>query len=162
MMRAATVYRRGNALYLNSSSRTTAGLWIATAPFLRVESGSALTARGEAALAALNASQEGVPHPTNWSELVAPLLELAGVRSWATFMKGAACLNLEVEGESLKIIPNRNLGPKEGFESIPESAVELPFPSSPGQIGVALEEALARCQRGKDRGGGPRGQGVGK
>jgi hypothetical protein len=146
MMKAATVYRRSSALLLHSSSKTTAGLWIATAPFLRVESGSAQAAKGEAALAVLNASQEGVPHPTNWSGLVAPLLELAGVKSWATFMKGAACLNLEVEGEQLKVIPNRNLGPKEGFEPVPENAVELPFPSSPGQIGAALEEALARCQ----------------
>lgn len=146
MMKAATVYQNGSVVCFHSSSKTTAGLWIATPPFLRVEPGSAVAAKGEAVLEVLNASREGVPHPTSWGGLIAPLLELAGVKSWAAFMKNAACLNLEVLGERLKVIPNRNLGPKEGFEPVPGDAVEIPFPSSPGEIGGVLEVALTRCR----------------
>jgi hypothetical protein len=85
-------------------------------------------------------------HLTNWNGLVAPLLELARVTSWATFVKKAKCLSLEAEGERLKLIPNRNLGTEDGFEPVPECAIELSFPSSPDQIGAAIQEMIARCQ----------------
>lgn len=147
-MKSASVYQRRDGTYFHSSSQTTAGVWIATAPFLKVELGRKQTALGEAALVVLNASQESIPHPKpeKWSGIFAPMLELAGVKSWATFMSNAACLSLEAESGRLKIIPKRNLGPKEGFESVPENAVELLLESSPDQIGTAIEEALTRCQ----------------
>jgi hypothetical protein len=146
MMKAAVAYKKANAFYLHSSSKTTAGVWIATDPFLKVELDSPPSAKGEALITALNASQEATPHPTNWTGLIAPLLELAGVKSWSTFMKHAKCLNVEVEEKRLMLVPNRNLGSKEGFEPVPEMAVELPFPSSPDRVGLAFEEAMARCE----------------
>jgi hypothetical protein len=145
-MKAATAYKKGNALYLQSLSRTTAGVWIATVPFVKVEMGSTPSAKGETVIKLLNASQDGAPHPTHWSGLIAPLLELAGVKSWASFMKNAISLNLEAEGERLTIIPSRNLGSKEGFEPVPENAIMVPFSSPPDQIGEALDKALASCQ----------------
>lgn len=145
-MQCATVYCRYGILFTESSSKTTAGVWIGTSPLCKIEPGSTQSIIGEAAVKALNASQEGVPHPTNWNGLLTPLLELAGVKSWATFMRNAKCLTLEAEGGRLKIIPQRNLGPKEGYESLPERIVELALGSSPGEIGAALEVALASCQ----------------
>jgi hypothetical protein len=103
-------------------------------------------AKGEAIFEALDASHEAVPHPTNWNGLLSPLLELAGVKSWATFMRSAKCLNVEAEDERLTIIPQRNLGPKEGYESLSEKTIEFPLGSRPEEIGAALEEAFARCQ----------------
>ncbi len=94
----------------------------------------------------LNASEEGVPHPTNWSGLLAPLLEIAGVKAWSTFTKGAKSLDLEAEGGRLKVVPTRNLGPREGFEALPEQTVELPLLSPPDKIGESLDEAMARCR----------------
>jgi hypothetical protein len=74
------------------------------------------------------------------------MLELAGVKSWADFMRDAASLGLEVDGKWLKITPYRNLGPKEGFEPAPERAIEVPVESSPAEIGAAIDEALTRCE----------------
>jgi hypothetical protein len=145
-MKSAAVFSRNGVLYFHSQSRTTAGVWIATSPFLRIEPDGSPARKGEAAVEALRASQDGVPHPTNWNGLLTPLLELAGVKSWSTFMKGAKSLGLEVEGDGLKMVPTRNLGPKEGFEAVPEQTVEIPFSSSPDQVGMALDEAMARCQ----------------
>ena len=36
-MKGATAYERGGVLYLNPSSLTTVGVWIATEPFLTVD-----------------------------------------------------------------------------------------------------------------------------
>jgi len=77
---------------------------------------------------------------------LAPLLEQAGVKSWETFMRKAQCLNLEASKDRLKLIPNRNLGTSEGFEPVLDKAIDVPFTSSPDQIGAALTEALALCQ----------------
>jgi hypothetical protein len=146
MMKSAVAYKKGDAYYLHSSSKTTAGVWIATAPFLKIETNSTPSTKGGAILLALDASHDAIPHPTNWAGLISPLLELAGVKSWATFMKHAKCLNVEADGERFRLIPNRNLGSKEGFEPSPEKAVELSFPSSPDQTGLALEEAMGLCE----------------
>jgi hypothetical protein len=146
MMKATAVYKKGDAYYLHSSSQTTAGVWIATAPFLKIEANSTPSTKGEAVIQALAASRDAIPHPTSWAGLVSPLLELAAVKSWATFTKHAKCVDVEVDGERLRLIPNRNLGSKEGFEPSPEKAVELLFPSSPDQMGFALEEAMGLCE----------------
>jgi hypothetical protein len=141
-MKSATAYKKGNALYLHSSSKTTAGVWIATPPFVKVEMDSTASAKGEAVIQALNASEEGVPHPTNWNGRIDPLLDLAGVKTWATFMKNAVCVDVESDGEQLKLIPMRNLGPKDGFEPVLENTVALSFHSSPDQVGTELEGLL--------------------
>ena len=142
-MKSATVYKRGNALYFQSSSKTTAGVWIATAPFFKIEIDVTSSAKGEAILQALHASQEGVPHPTNWAGILTPLLELAGVKSWATFMKNATYVGLKSDGTQLKLIPYRNLGSKDGFEPVPTEAVDLSCQATPEQIGIALEKLMS-------------------
>lgn len=141
-MKAATAYKRGNILYLHSSSKTTAGVWIATPPFATVLTDTTVLAKGEAILEAINASQDGVPHPTSWNGLINPLLELAGVRTWATFMKSAVCVGIEFDDGRLKLIPNRNLGPKDGFEPVLPSMVVLSGQASPGEIGSVLEKLV--------------------
>jgi hypothetical protein len=141
-MRAATIYKRANALYLYPSSRTTAGVWIAIPPFVKVDTHTAASVKGEAILQAIEASKDGVPHPTNWNGLIDPLLELSGVKSWATFMKSAVCVSLHSDGARLKLIPNRNLGPKGGFEQVLASTVELSYQATPEEVGVALEKLL--------------------
>ena len=59
-MKAATAYKKGDVLYLHSSSKTMAGVWIATAPFVKVEMGSTPSAKGEAVIRLLSASQDAL------------------------------------------------------------------------------------------------------
>jgi len=145
-MKAATVYRRGNHIYLHASSKTTAGVWIATPPFIKTDCGSSPSDIGKSVLEALDGSHTPVPHPTKWNGLIAPLLEQAGVKSWGTFMRKAHCLDLEVAEDRLKLIPHRHLGAREGFEPMLERAFDVPSTSSLNHIGTALVEALALCQ----------------
>ena len=146
-MKVASVYKRSDGLYFHSASQTTAGVWVATAPFLKVSFKSTQAAKGDAVVEVLNASQAPVPHPTNWDDIFAPVLELANVESWEQFKDKTDCCGLRVEGELMSMIPHRSLGPDEGFEPIPELAVRLTANAPPTVIGVALDEAFAHCQR---------------
>jgi hypothetical protein len=145
----AAAYRRNDGTYFHSSSLTESGFWVSTAPFLKVKLGSPLAALGETAITVLGASRESIPdlRRDEWSHVFDPMLELAGVTSWEAFKRTAVDLSLESKGGRIRVIPGRDLGPDEGFEQIPEKAVELSAGATPEDVGAAIEEAVARCER---------------
>jgi hypothetical protein len=145
-MKAATVYKRGNWIFIHASSKTTAGVWIATPPFIQVKRDASASDVGKSVMDALNASQIDFPHPTKWRDLLAPMLGQAGVKSWETFMRKAQCVNLEADEDRLKLIPNSNLGTTEGFEPMPNKCIDAELTSSLDVIGSAVTESLALCQ----------------
>lgn len=145
MKKSATVYKKTHGWYLHSSSQTTDGVWISSSPYLRLPADSTLVTLGEAAIQVVEASTSPVEHPTDWSGLFAPMLELAGAQSWRAFKNGAKCCGLEYEGNRLSITPHRSLGPNQGFEPVLHQTVVLPVDSTPEQIGAALERAFLAC-----------------
>jgi len=146
MSKSGTAYKKTDGLYLHSSSQTTDGVWIASHPFRKLEANSTAAAMGEAVIQVIEASTSPVEHPTSWGDLFTPMLELAGAKSWRAFKKDAKCCGLEMEGEQLRITPQRSLGPNQGFEPILQETVEIPFAASPDQIGAALERAFLTCE----------------
>lgn len=116
-MKAATAYRRGNRIFLHASSKTTAGVWILDQPVAGV-AGDDADAVGAAAHASLAGSREGVAHPTAWGALFDPVLALAGVKTFATFIKGAKCVEIEADDDIIRLIPTRNEGIDEGFNPL--------------------------------------------
>jgi hypothetical protein len=146
LMKGASVYAASDTLFLSPSSLTTAGVWVGTQPVLRLEPGSGPSVLGEAVIRVLNASHDNLPHPTDWNALLRPLLESAGARSWAAFMNKAKCVCLRFDGEEMKLIPHRNLGTEEGYQAIEELITTLRFPSSPVEIGEAVNDSVSRCQ----------------
>jgi hypothetical protein len=146
-MKAATVYRRGGCIVVHSSSRTTSGFWIAAPPFLRLEeTDSQPLALGDAIMAALTGSNSPVPPPLSWRGLLKPLLEQACVKSWETFVKNAHSVEVLFENNQFTIIPNRNLGPSEGFEPIDEKSVIVPVGISTTELGIKVSEVLAESK----------------
>jgi hypothetical protein len=116
-MKMATAYKRGKQIFLHASCKTTAGVWILCRPVLVVtqdEHGNL----GNAILAALDGSQENVPHPVIWKGLFGPLLQLAKLKSWNSFAKSAKCVEIELETARVRFVPTRNLGPRAGFEPL--------------------------------------------
>jgi hypothetical protein len=148
-MRAATAYCLGDGWYFHSESRTTSGVWIATCPYLRVDRDAPNSEKGRALIEALNKSQASVEHPSDWTGFFDPMLRLAGQRSWVSFAQDAACLGIEEQDGVIRILPKRNLGPKEGFEPIPEQRVAVPLSSPYKEIGDTLELSLKHCEMGR-------------
>jgi hypothetical protein len=142
-MQSAVAYRRKRKWYFHSEIKTTDGVWVATHPFLSSEQESLDV--GDRAKQALAKSTEGVSHPIDWSGLFTPMLDLAGVKSWSSFSRGAELVGIEMEGNSIKLIPHRNLGPNEGFEPIVGDAIHLPSDASCEDIGNAIIALATRC-----------------
>lgn len=118
-MKVATIYERKGKLYLHSSSKTTAGVWVINAPVLAVDKEDAGEV-GRSIKECLAASGEGVPHPRSFTNLFDPVLDLAGVKSFGTFVKSAKCVGVEMsDGASVMLVPTRNEGFQGGFTPLP-------------------------------------------
>lgn len=115
-MKAATIYEREGRLFFHSSSKTDAGVWVINGPFL-VADKEHVDEVGRAVRACLEGSSNGVPHPKSFAtNLFEPVLNLAGVKSWGTFVKAAKCVEVETSNDTVAtLIPTRNEGAKEGF-----------------------------------------------
>lgn len=143
-MRSATSYQRLDAIYIHSNAQTTCGVWLAVAPFTKLAADVSTEELGKAVEQALDASRIGIEHPSNWDTIDCPLPELAGVKSWATFMRNARCTNIKEMNEYIELTPNRNLGPSEGYEPISEAKIVLTLKSH-DRIGFALLSAFENC-----------------
>lgn len=145
MMRMATVYRKGKHLYFHASSRTTSGVWIATSPFSMLPVDASLDEKGEAIAGALEGSREEVDHPTDFRELITPLLSLANTKSWATFSRKARCCTVEMDDKNITFVPHDNLGSREGLEPRNDRATGLAIGASREEVGEWLDRALDTC-----------------
>lgn len=143
-MKAATIYERKGKLYVHSSSKTTAGVWVINPPVLAVEK-EATGEIGRAIRECLGASREGVPHPKSFTNLFDPVLDLAGVKSFGTFVKSAKCVEVETSGDAaVTLIPTRNEGVDDGFAPLPnKTEVAL---GSDKALGSAAVGALATAE----------------
>jgi hypothetical protein len=145
-MKCATTYKRKGKIFFHSSSKTTAGVWIATGPFLSIEDSEQSSKKGNYIKEVLKSSEEGITHPNSWENLFEPILNLAGVKSWSTFAKSAISCSIELENDELQFIPNRNLGPREGYEPIHERTLIVSFDTSIEKIGYMLDRAFEACE----------------
>lgn len=141
-MRSASVYLRDGQLFLNSESRTTAGVWIGVHPVTVVRSDVSFEMKGELLLQALAGSDVDVSHPTDWAALVQPLLTSAGVKSWSAFAKRASSCHVTADNGTIVLRPYRRHGNRGFFLEIPDHAISLSEPSE-----AALGEALDACLR---------------
>jgi len=146
-MKSAAAYKRPEAIYLHSHSQSTTGLWITTAPFIRIGLRESLVAKGEAVFAVLSSSGNRLPHPKldEWDQIFAPMLKLAGVRSVKAFEKNTLCCGLTLDERHLIIVPDRQLKPGHGYEPMADRTIELACDCSPAEAGAALEQGFSRC-----------------
>jgi hypothetical protein len=148
-MKRATVYRRSNGWYLHAVSKTTVGIEMGTPPRIKVAIDAPPDALGKAAIEALNGSMQEVPHPP-FSELengFRPMLELAGVKTWAAFARNACNVGIEVDASRqwLMIEPWENAGTKRGFVPMPGVSMRVRMDAPPEEIGEAIQKAMQLC-----------------
>lgn len=141
MPKLAAIYERKGALFVTAAHKTKAGFWIDDDRVDRVDR-STPDDLGRAIEAALARSLKDVFTPPATVRLDKPLLQAAGVSSWATFMKASKHVSVALDGDVLTITPHRNLGGKGGFEPQPELQVELPVSAS--SLGEKVAGMLAK------------------
>ncbi len=148
-MKKAFLYKREGKIYFLSSSRTTSGVWIDSAPFLSLEEDAESSLKREYVKMVMESSKYEIPHPTTWSNVPSPLLQISGVKSWIIFMKLAKCCSLEQKENDLKFIPYRNLGKKYGYKSMREKMLVLNDPfniSNIEKLKDTINNAFELCE----------------
>ncbi len=146
-MRRACAYRLRDRFLFHPESETTAGVWLATAPYVSAPLDSGPGTLGEAIAAALAASVSGVPHPISWAGLTKPRLDAAGSKSEAIFMRGARLVSVSQDGTTMTLEATHNGGAKgetKGFSELRATAMKLQA-ARDGELGEAFGEMLSRC-----------------
>ena len=133
---------RNGEWFFCPSSRAVTGLWVVTSPIIRVSNDEGNARKGEALMEALNSSRHDVPLPDPKDNLVAPILEMSGVKSWSTFARRANFIRIELdEVDGIRLKPFEKLGSKGAFQGMSDK--------------VKLMPTEATFERGRGARGGP-------
>ena len=142
----ATIYRRGQSFFITSSDQTTVGLWVHSGSVERVDGVDAETI-GSALMRQLDRSTLGVPHPRQdeWTaqrrKALDPIIALAKVRSWRSFIRDATLASVERDGDTIRITPEQSQR-IDVFTPLTEREQELLSPSEV-ELGAATLAAVA-------------------
>jgi hypothetical protein len=139
--KSASAFERRGMVYLHPLSRTKSWIYMATPPFLAVARLD--TERiAEAVRKVLAASRPLIDEPPD--DVMDALYTMAGVRTWTAFVRGTRLLSLEQNGGVIELIPCRNGGGREGFQSIEGRAIKVPEASD--ALGAVVGAALDACE----------------
>jgi hypothetical protein len=143
-MKHASVYCKKDGWYVRADSQTTIGVYIASAPYLKLAIDASPEDLGKAVQSALEGSQAGVPHPTEWDHIIRPMYELAKVKTWGRFAKDACYVSVEFDGDRFTIKP-WSKDQHMNFGSMSNDGVQLPRDASAAEIGDAVKRVVALC-----------------
>jgi hypothetical protein len=115
-MQYASAYEWHGRIFLHPDSRTTTGLWVGSEPNASADPGNVVEL-GRAILLALSGSKDGVPHPSIWEDLSAPMLKFAGAKSFRDFFGSARCVSIKLQDDRVTLTPYRNLGARDGIRT---------------------------------------------
>lgn len=148
MIRGVHVYARRSIIMVVALSVTTDGLGLETDPRLRLDATVSDTDLGAAVQSALAQSGKTIP-PPDWK--VAPLpgkrtAEVAGLKSWASFARGARLAQVESDDNRIIFRPTMNKGANSGFEPHPADLALTEQSPSYSDIGATIRRAFQRCE----------------
>lgn len=102
---------------------------------------------GRAIIECLSASRLGIPHPTDFKSLRNPVLDLSGYKSYAAFARTTKAISVDLgDDRSVKLVPSRNGGAKEGFVPLLEKTIVISLDTD-GELGSAAFSALELSER---------------
>lgn len=139
----------GQDYLVTTMSRTREGFWVADGTPARLAASASPGELGAAVRAALDASREGIDKPPRDSSPAQPLLNMLGLADYGTFMRRAQQVEVYAEdttdGETIEITPQRNAGPREGFEPLDDLTLRITY-DSPGTLGAEVADAFTRTK----------------
>lgn len=138
-MKRARVYRRGPRLFLHAVSKTAHDRWVMAAPIAFPRVDDAETFLGETLLSALAASRSGARDPGD--TIKQQLLDAARSRTWTTFMRGTAVVDVELDDAAIRLFPARN-ATRRPFEPREAPALTLARNAPSIEIGWAVKTLL--------------------
>lgn len=146
-IRSVTIYRLNTRFVVYPVNTTTAGVRIASEPYIVLPTPVSIVDLGVAINDALDSYRNDNPHPSNWQGLSRPRLAAAGVNSEAALHKQASMVQVTCDGNTLTCTPQRNggaTGNDKGFHAIDERAITLNQPTEDA-AGEAVLRAFSLC-----------------
>jgi hypothetical protein len=116
-MQSANAYEWRGRIFLHAYSKTAAGPWVLSQPVLAADPRD-VPALGRTILLALAGSKEGVPPPSIWDDVSAPLIKFAGAKSRSAFYGSARCVGIACQDDRVTFTPKRNLGTRRGYQAL--------------------------------------------
>jgi hypothetical protein len=143
-MKRASIFKRKKQFFVHALSETTDGVWMYSEPWLALPESTDDSQLENAIRVALDGTKMGVPHPAEWAHVLDPLLTLAGVKGWTTFMRGATCVEIDADGGHLTLLPTTNRGPREGF--IHETSKQIVLDEGSPELAAIVRGLLTPSQ----------------
>jgi hypothetical protein len=133
-----------DCLLLNSDSQTIAGVWLDSAPYIRIEKDATPELIIEKLFEVLNSSRIGIPHPTDWSGITKAYVHSMGYKSLKQLYKDAKNCSICCENGNLEFLPTVNDG--RGFAHKPGLIITIKSSEPIPKIYAALMEAIDKCE----------------
>lgn len=152
---AASVYRLKDRLIVSPDKRTTAGLVVASEPFVVLPLEATNDDLGSTLMKALALSKTPMSHPVDWKAIAASRLAAAGVKSKRTFQLNATLVQVTRNdqyyvGPSGKYVACEVLAPRSRASSPPRCASFDSMETNPAGFGwVVASFALLKFRDGR-------------
>ena len=147
--RHAGAYLHPDGFILFAQHRATSGVLLSAPPVVRLGLDTSAGALGIALRQVLEAYQEGVPHPGDWREAAATMLEATGYRSWRALEGPARCCWIVETQTGFVFTPLRNggsRGDQKGFQPFGAEPIGAAIDATDEQLGETLKAALVASQ----------------
>lgn len=146
-MKFAVLYQRRGKWIVGAQGRTTAGVLIGIGAPLVMDATADASALGRIIRETLSRSRSPVPHPSpaEWPEVTNRFLRATGVKSWASFVRGAILTTIESDDSRIVLQPYENRGAREAFQPGALSGVSVDAKATDEEVGAAALAALERC-----------------
>jgi hypothetical protein len=138
-MKRARVYRRGPRLFLHAVSKTADARWVMAAPIAFPRIDDAETFLGETLLSALASSRSSARDPGD--SIKRQLLDAARSRTWTTFMRGTAVVDVQLDETGIRLFPAKN-ATRRPFVTGDAPATTLGPKASAIEVGWSVKTAL--------------------
>ncbi|GAB4561699.1 MAG: hypothetical protein Tsb0020_09400 [Haliangiales bacterium] len=145
-MKVATIDNRKGRWIIGGWSQTVDGAWIQDDEYYVLDEPIGIDEVVKNLMAALSRSRLGIPHPQDFTNHMAPLLNAAGVRSWRSYVNGTKSTTVKQVEEKITLTPMANHGPREGFSLLNDRMIEVAAPFTTPVLGQAILQALAACE----------------
>ena len=146
-MKSASIYLKDGVIRIIPHAKTTEGLTKNVGPVFFLQETDPSTVIGQKTLEALALFGKVIPHPKNqeeWKASESEWCQAMKIKSWRTFAKNAKVLGIEMDGDSISIIPTRNMLPKRGFEWLQHKS--RTSTADPEELGRVIIEAFDDCE----------------
>ena len=144
-MKAAKIYLRKGKYFISPLLGSGGGdPCLFSPPVLMLNSDVAPEQLGAAVQEALGASHLHAPWPTNWKDLIKPLLSAAGVKDWPTFVKGTLSVRADAQDGKVTLSPSTSKKEKNAFSPIDESLSVRADNEDAKALGEGVQLAISR------------------